>query len=165
VPALCDVSNKPGWFWHASEYPKSARKLLEIYYKFVGRNCKLLLNAPPNSSGHIYAEDIQVLRKFSKLRCSIFSHNLAASASLNSSSTRGGFRDTRCSPYKVLEDGIHTYWAHKENQSKWILYTNLKELVSFNVLQAQEHVHMGQRVIKFYLEALSRAGLWIQFLF
>ncbi|AES67520.1 hypothetical protein MTR_2g095720 [Medicago truncatula] len=103
----------------------------------------LLLNVPPNSSGLIYAEDIQVLREFSKLRCSIFSHNLAASASQNSSSARGGFQDTRFSPYKVLEEGIHTYWAHEENQSKWILYTYLKELVSFIVLQV-----------------LNRDGLW-----
>ncbi|RHN76005.1 putative alpha-L-fucosidase [Medicago truncatula] len=160
VPALCDVSIRPGWFWHASEHPKSARKLLEIYYKSVGRNCKLLLNVPPNSSGLISAEDIQVLREFSELRHSIFSHNFAASASLNASSTRGGIQDTRFSPNKVLEEGIHTYWAPEENQSKWILYINLKKLVSFNVLQVQEPIHMGQRVIKFHLEALNRDGLW-----
>ncbi|KAK2370891.1 alpha-L-fucosidase [Trifolium repens] len=160
VPALCDVSIRPGWFWHASEHPKSARKLLEIYYTSVGRNCKLLLNVPPNSSGLISSEDIQVLREFSELRRSIFSHNLAASAFLNASSTRGGIRDSRFSPYKVLEEGIHTYWAPEENQTKWILYINLKELVSFNVLQVQEPIHMGQRVIEFHLEALNRDGLW-----
>ncbi|PNY11215.1 alpha-L-fucosidase 1-like protein [Trifolium pratense] len=160
VPALCDVSIRPGWFWHPSEHPKSARKLLEIYYTSVGRNCKLLLNVPPNSSGLISSEDIQVLREFSELRRSIFSHNLAASASLNASSTRGGIRDSRFSPYKVLEEGIHTYWAPEESQTKWILYINLKELVSFNVLQVQEPIQMGQRVIEFHLEALNRDGLW-----
>ncbi|XP_058748481.1 alpha-L-fucosidase 1-like [Vicia villosa] len=160
VPALCDVSIRPGWFWHASEHPKSARELLEIYYKSVGRNCKLLLNVPPNTSGLISPEDIQVLREFSELRHSIFSHNLAASASLNASSTRGGIRDSRFSPYKVLEESIQTYWAPEENQSKWILYINLKELVSFNVLKLQEPIHMGQRVIQFHLEVLIRDGFW-----
>lgn len=160
VPALCDVSIRPGWFWHASEHPKSARNLLEIYYKSVGRNCKLLLNVPPNSSGLISPEDIKVLQEFHELRSAIFSHNLAASAFLNASSTRGGTQESRFSPYKVLEEGIHTYWAPEENQSKWILYINLKELVSFNVLHVQEPIHMGQRVIEFHLEALNRDGIW-----
>jgi alpha-L-fucosidase len=118
------------------------------------------LNVPPNSSGLISSEDIHVLQEFSELRRSIFSQNLAASAFLNASSTRGGIRDSRFSPYKVLEEGIHTYWAPEENQTKWILYINLKELVSFNVLQVQEPIHMGQRVIEFHLEALNRDGLW-----
>lgn len=160
VPALCDVSIRPGWFWHPSELPNSARSLLELYYKSVGRNCLLLLNVPPNSSGLISVEDIQVLQEFSELRGSIFSRNLAASASLNASSTRGGIQDSRFSPYNVLEEGIHTYWAPEENQSTWILYTNLQEPVSFNVLQVQEPIHMGQRVIEFHLDALRQDGVW-----
>jgi alpha-L-fucosidase len=69
------------------EVPKSAIKLLDIYYKSVGRNCLLLLNVPPNSSGLISDEDIQVLKEFSELRRSIFSDNLAGNAILNASST------------------------------------------------------------------------------
>ena len=160
VPALCDVSIRPGWFWHPSELPKSARKLLEIYYKSVGRNCHLLLNVPPNSSGLISAEDTQVLQEFSELRRSIFSHNLATNALLDASSTRGGIRDSRFSPYNVLKEGIHTYWAPEEYQSRWILYINLQELVTFNVLQLQEPIQMGQRVIEFHLEALHQDGVW-----
>lgn len=160
VPALCDVSIRPGWFWHASELPKSARTLLDIFYKSVGRNCFLLLNVPPNSSGLISAEDIQVLQEFGELRSSIFSHNLAANALVNASSTRGGIQDSRFSPYNVLEEGIYTFWAPEENQSSWTLFINLQELVSFNVLQVQEPIHMGQRVIEFHLEALHQDGLW-----
>ncbi|RDX81941.1 Alpha-L-fucosidase 1, partial [Mucuna pruriens] len=162
IPATCDVSIRPGWFWHASEHPMSARSLLEIYYKSVGRNCKLLLNVPPNSSGLISDEDIQVLQEFTELRRSIFSHNLAINALIIASSIRGGIEESRFSPYNVLEQGIHTYWAPGENQSEWILYINLQELVSFNVLQLQEPIHMGQRVIEFHLEALSQDGAWMR---
>ncbi|KAK7261308.1 hypothetical protein RIF29_27617 [Crotalaria pallida] len=160
LPAMCDVSIRTGWFWHASQHPKSARTLLNIYYKSVGRNCLLLLNVPPNSSGLISAEDIQVLQEFSELRSSIFSHNLAANALLNASSTRGGIHDSRFTPYNLLKEGIYTYWAPKENQSSWTLYINLQELVSFNVLQVQEPIQMGQRVIEFHLEALHQGGVW-----
>jgi len=162
IPATCDVSIRPGWFWHASELPMSARSLLEVYYRSVGRNCKLLLNVPPNSSGLISDEDIQVLQEFTELRRSIFSHNLAINAAINASSIRGGIQDTHFSPYNVLKEGIYTYWAPGENQSKWILYINLKELASFNVLQLQEPIHMGQRVIEFHLEALSQDGVWMR---
>lgn len=162
IPATCDVSIRPGWFWHPSELPKSARSLLEIYYKSVGRNCKLLLNVPPNSSGLISHEDIQVLQEFTELRRSIFSHNLAINAVINASSIRGGIQESYFSPYNVLEEGIRTYWAPGENQSKWILYINFQELVSFNVLQLQEPIHMGQRVIEFHLEALRQDGVWVR---
>ncbi|XP_047165969.1 alpha-L-fucosidase 1 [Vigna umbellata] len=160
IPATCDVSIRPGWFWHASEVPMSATSLLEIYYKSVGRNCKLLLNVPPNSSGLISDEDIQVLQEFTELRRSIFSHNLAINAVINASSIRGGIQDTHFSPFNVLKEGIYTYWAPGENQYKWILYINLQELVSFNVLQLQEPIYMGQRVIEFHLEALTQDGVW-----
>ncbi|KAL2331999.1 hypothetical protein Fmac_019580 [Flemingia macrophylla] len=162
VPATCDVSIRPGWFWHASELPKSARSLLEIYYKSVGRNCQLLLNVPPNSSGLISDEDIQVLQEFTQLRRSIFSHNLAINAIVNASSIRGGIQETHFSPYNVLIEGIYKYWAPEEKQTKWILFINLQELVSFNVLQVQEPIQMGQRVIEFHLEALSQGGVWMR---
>ncbi|XLR23810.1 hypothetical protein S83_051710 [Arachis hypogaea] len=69
--------------------PKSTINLLEIYYKSVGPNCHLLLNVPPNSSGLISPEDIQVLQEFIELRRSIFSNNFAINALLQASSTRG----------------------------------------------------------------------------
>ncbi|KAL1345495.1 alpha-L-fucosidase 1-like [Arachis duranensis] len=163
VPALCDVSIRPGWFWHPSELPKSAINLLEIYYKSVGRNCHLLLNVPPNSSGLISPEDIQVLQEFTQLRRSIFSNNFAINALLQASSTRGeggGTCDSQFSPYNVLKEGIYTYWAPEEYQLRWILYIDLQELVSFNVLQLQEPIQMGQRVSEFHLEALHLDGVW-----
>ncbi|KAJ9178060.1 hypothetical protein P3X46_009976 [Hevea brasiliensis] len=159
VPAECDVSIRPGWFWHASEIPKSAMRLLDIYYKSVGRNCLLLLNVPPNSSGLVSAEDIKVLQEFTELQKSIFSYNLAKNALLSASSTRGGIVDSRFDPNNVLEEGIYTYWAPEENQSNWELYLDLSESVSFNVLQVQEPIQMGQRIIEFHLE-IEKDGEW-----
>ncbi|KAL4307147.1 hypothetical protein AHAS_Ahas16G0249200 [Arachis hypogaea] len=133
----------------------------------VGRNCHLLLNVPPNSSGLISPEDIQVLQEFTELRRSIFSNNFDINELLQASSTRGeggggggGTCDSQFSPYNVLKEGIYTYWALEEYQSRWILYIDLQELVSFNVLQLQEPIQMGQRVSEFHLEELQQDGLW-----
>lgn len=157
VPAECDVSIRPGWFWHASQAPKSAKMLLDIYYKSVGRNCLLLLNVPPNSSGLISPEDIHVLQEFSELRKSIFSRNLASKALIRASSTR----DARFDPYNVLEEGIFTYWApKKKGQSDWVLYLDLQESVSFNVLKLQEPIQMGQRIAEFHLEIIDGDDEW-----
>ncbi|XP_039007342.1 alpha-L-fucosidase 1-like [Hibiscus syriacus] len=133
VPAECDVSIRPGWFWHASLVPKSAFKLLDIYYKSAGRNCLLLLNVPPNSSGLISDEDIQVLQEFKELRRSIFSNNLADNGLLNASSIRGGNGNSQFSPYYVLEESIGTYWGPEEDQCDWELYLDLGESITFNV--------------------------------
>ncbi|XP_022140385.1 alpha-L-fucosidase 1 [Momordica charantia] len=160
VPAECDVSIRPGWFWHPSEVPKSASTLLDIYYKSAGRNCLLLLNVPPNSSGLISAEDIQVLQEFTKLRDSIFSQNLAENALLAASSTRGDGDDGRFVPSNVLKEGIYSYWAPAENQPSWVLYLKLRDLVSFNLLHIQEPIHMGQRIIEFHFDILSDEGVW-----
>jgi alpha-L-fucosidase len=58
VPAECDVSIRPGWFYRAAEdaQVKSPARLLELYEKSVGRNCTLLLNVPPDQRGQLAAQ-------------------------------------------------------------------------------------------------------------
>ncbi|PWA57626.1 alpha-L-fucosidase 1 [Artemisia annua] len=160
VPAECDVSIRPGWFWHPSERPKSATELLELYYNSVGRNCLLLLNVPPNSSGLISEEDVKVLEEFSNLKNSIFEYNLAKAANVSASSTRGGDNDTRFNPRSIIEEGIYTYWAPNKNQSHWVVYLDFQELVSFNVIQIQEPIQMGQRIVKFHVDVVNKDGEW-----
>ena len=115
---------------------------------------------PPNSSGLISAEDIQVLQEFSELRRSIFSDNLAINALVSASSTRGDINNSRFDPKNVFKESIYTYWAPKENQTHWALYLNLQQILSFNVLQVQEPIHVGQRIIEFHLEILNEDGQW-----
>ena len=53
MPAECDVSIRPGWFYHASEdrRVKTPRQLLDLYFKSVGRGATLMLNVPPDRRG------------------------------------------------------------------------------------------------------------------
>ncbi|KAJ3680488.1 hypothetical protein LUZ60_016766 [Juncus effusus] len=148
VPAECDVSIRPGWFWHGSQSPKNATSLLQIYYKSVGRNCLLILNVPPNKSGLISNEDLRVLKEFTEIRKEIFGKNLAQNALVCASSTRGDVFNA----LNVLKEGLYTYWAPKEGSNEWIINFDLGRVVRFNVLLVQEPIQMGQRVIKFHLD-------------
>jgi len=115
---------------------------------------------PPNSSGLISEEDIQVLQEFSRLRNSIFTNNLAKNAVVAASSTRGEAGNSPFDAHHVTEEDIYTYWAPLEHQTGWILYIDLENTVCFNVLQVREPIQMGQRIISFHLDILNARGEW-----
>ncbi len=63
-PAEADVSNRPGWFYHPEEKPRTPAQLMDLYEKSVGRNASLLLNVPPAPDGRIADEDVTSLTAF-----------------------------------------------------------------------------------------------------
>ncbi|MEV7405004.1 alpha-L-fucosidase [Streptomyces sp. NPDC091267] len=63
-PAEADVSNRPGWFYHPEEKPKTPAQLMDLYEKSVGRNASLLLNVPPAPDGRIADGDVTSLTAF-----------------------------------------------------------------------------------------------------
>lgn len=150
LPAECDVSIRPGWFWHKSEAPKKLSELLEIYYKSVGRNCVLLLNVPPNTTGLISEADVQRLKQFRGAINTIFSSNLAKDCRVETSSQRGG-ENGGFGPENALDDDhLWTYWApsEKEKEDYWIEFEAKSGKIAFNVIRIQEAIGLGQRVKK-----------------
>lgn len=147
VPPECDVSIRTGWFWHKSQKPKPLSHLLNIYYNSVGRNCVLLLNVPPNSSGLISGPDIQRLTEFRKAIDTIFTVDLASGSSIKASSQRGG-SDSSFGPINVLDnDHLWTFWAPSEKSNKhWIELDWEGKEMRFNVVRIQEAVGLGQRI-------------------
>jgi alpha-L-fucosidase len=69
IPAECDVSIRPGWFYHKEENQKvkSPGQLFDLYLKSVGRGANLLLNVPPNDRGLISSYDSTAVIQFKKL--------------------------------------------------------------------------------------------------
>ncbi|MEU7583259.1 alpha-L-fucosidase [Streptomyces sp. NPDC041068] len=63
-PAECDVSIRPGWFYHEDQQPKSVEELTDIWFRSVGRNSVLLLNIPPDERGLLPDADVARLREF-----------------------------------------------------------------------------------------------------
>ncbi|HLH19534.1 MAG TPA: alpha-L-fucosidase [Bryobacteraceae bacterium] len=85
LPAECDVSIRPGWFWHERENArvKTPQQLIDLYYRSVGRGANLLLNVPPNRDGLLGAEDIASLRAFGEYRRRVFAKPVAPGAEFN----------------------------------------------------------------------------------
>lgn len=82
IPAECDVSIRPGWFYHKEEDDKvkSANQLFDLYLKSVGRGANFLLNVPPDRRGLIHEADSAALVGFEKLLRENFADNLALKA-------------------------------------------------------------------------------------
>jgi alpha-L-fucosidase len=82
IPAECDVSIRPGWFYHKAEDDKvkTPEQLFQLYLKSVGRGANLLLNVPPNANGLIAKYDSVSLLQFKKLRDKNFADNIFKSA-------------------------------------------------------------------------------------
>ncbi|PKA47693.1 Alpha-L-fucosidase 1 [Apostasia shenzhenica] len=149
VPPECDVSIRPGWFWHKSQSPKPLSKLLDIYYNSVGRNCVLLLNVPPNSTGLVAGEDLRRLREFRWAIDRIFKEDLAMGSKAKGSSQRGG-KEGGFAASNVLDGDEETYWSPEEEEEKdgeyWIELRRKNATSKFNVVRIQEAIAMGQRI-------------------
>lgn len=156
VPGECDTSLRPGWFWHPGEDPKSVDELLKVYFKSVGRNCVLLLNVPPAPTGRFAPEDVRRLHAFRYALNSIFDVDLAAGAVASASSVRGGAE--RFGAAQVLDDDPTTYWATDDTVATASLTLVLEEARTFDVVQLQEPIQLGQRVAAYRVEVPAEDG-------
>ena len=78
-PGETNTSIRPGWFYHETEnaHVKSLSKLMDTYYKSVGRNSTLLLNFPVAPNGRIHPIDSLRGLAFNKMIQEVFKDNLA----------------------------------------------------------------------------------------
>ncbi len=81
-PGETNTSIRPGWFYHETEnaHVKSLSKLMDTYYKSVGRNSTLLLNFPVAPNGRIHPTDSLRGIAFKKMIDEVFRDNLADKA-------------------------------------------------------------------------------------
>jgi len=162
LPAECDVSIRPGWFYHASEDSrvKTPAQLLDIYYKSVGRGACLNLNIPPDRRGRINEHDIASLHEFRRILDATFSVDLAKGATITASNVRGS--DPRFAAANVLDGDRNTYWSTDDGVTTPELILDLGKPVTFSVVSLREFLPLGQRVEAFALDRWQD-GAWQQF--
>jgi len=150
IPAECDVSIRPGWFYHSTDDDKvkSVAQLMEIYYSSVGRNANLLLNIGVDQRGLVNEHDIARLMEFKKAREEAFKTNLARGG-VTASNVRGN--DKEYGGEKVLDGRRDTYWATEDGVTKAWLEIDFGREIEFNRFLAQENIALGQRVKRFSL--------------
>lgn len=161
ITAESDVSIRPGWFYHESEdnAVKDVAKLMDIYYKTVGRNGTLILNFPITPDGLIHPTDCANGAAFKAMVDEVFSVNLAEGAKATASNVRGNSK--KYSAVCVTDNNPETYWATDDDVTSASVEIDFGKDVSFNRFMAQEYVKKGQRVRDFDLEAFVN-GEWIK---
>lgn len=134
IPAECDVSIRPGWFYHKDEDDKvkTPEQLFDLYVKSVGRGANLLLNVPPDKKGFISQKDSAALVGFKKLREENFHHNLVSSFT-----TKNG---------KLLS-------------FQKIIEVRFKEKHPVNCIVLEEAISKGQKIKKFQIKLLDKDNL------
>jgi alpha-L-fucosidase len=159
VPAECDVSIRPGWFYHQHEDDKvkTPEQLVDIYYKSVGRGGSFLLNLPPDRRGRIHENDVASLRGFKRYIDATFANDLAAGARASASNARAGFPAAH-----VIDGKRDTYWASDDAVITPSLTLDFGREVTFNVVRLREYLPLGQRVEAVAVDAWS-GGQWARF--
>ena len=153
IAAECDVSIRPGWFYHESEDDKvkTSDDLVELYYKSVGRNGTLLLNFPVNKEGLISKTDSLNAVQFHQRVAQELSENLLEKAQIEASDVRG-----RAFAASLVNDAdFESYWATSDDVCSGSLTFTFKEPQSLSKLLLQEYIPLGQRVKSFTVEFLQ----------
>lgn len=162
IPAECDVSIRPGWFYHAKEdgRVKTPAQLVDLYYKSVGRGACLNLNIPPDRRGQVNENDVRSLREFRGLLDATFANNLARGARLAASNMRGGAK--QFAPQNLLDGKHDTYWATDDAVTTPELVLEFTKPATFNVVSLREYLPLGQRIEAFALDEW-KDGQWVEF--
>lgn len=159
LPAECDVSIRPGWFYHASEdnLVRSPDNLVDLYFQSVGRGAALLLNLPPDRRGLIHEHDVRSLLGFRNLLAEIFGADLAKTGRVTASNTRAD--SAHFSSANLLDGNPATYWATDDAVTSAAVVLEFPAPITFNIVRLREYLPLGQRVEQFALDVDSN-GRW-----
>lgn len=153
IPAECDVSIRPGWFYHSSEdsLVKSPEQLFGIYLKSVGRGANLVLNVPPDRRGLISSFDSAALMGFAALRLKSFESNLIMEE--NAVIFCEGKNITG-----ILGDGNGAFELGRDYKNEYveILFSKQQPV---NCIFLREELKYGQRIESFTIELYDKDSL------
>lgn len=141
VPAECDVSIRPGWFYHPEEdnQVKTPEQLVDLYYRSVGHNATLLLNFPVNRDGLIHPTDSANAVKFHEIIKQQLKNNLVANITPQVSDERG----RNFSASAMTDNQYDTYWATKDGVTNGTIEFNFPKAQRMNRMMLQEYIPFG----------------------
>jgi alpha-L-fucosidase len=161
IPAECDVSIRPGWFYHAHEDDKvkSPAQLFDLWERSVGHNANFHLNFPVDRRGLIHERDAAAARGLRALVDATYGPgtDLARGRATAVTQVRGvasgaGNGATAGSPYgggKAVDGDSATYWATEDGTKEASIEVELDESRPFDRVVLGEPIALGQRVRRF----------------
>ncbi|MBI4927201.1 MAG: alpha-L-fucosidase [Anaerolineae bacterium] len=152
LPAECDVSIRPGWFYHATEdhQVKTPDQLVDLYYQSVGRGASFLINLPPDRRGLVHEADAASLREFSARIQRTFQTDLARTALADCAGENAA---------AVCDGDARTWFDLPQRQGEITL--SFASPVELDVVSLREHLPSGQRIDAFALDAWLEGG-WVE---
>jgi alpha-L-fucosidase len=152
IPAECDVSIRPGWFYHKEEdsLVKTPKQLFEIYLKSIGRGANLILNVPPDRRGLITQYDSASLIGFKKLREENFSNGLS------NQSKEYLIYNKNPMPIKRLNTGNSDSFETITMTGSQSLKIALNQSEKINCIVLKENLATGQNCAKFTIQLLNK---------
>lgn len=158
VPAECDVSIRPGWFYHPEQdgRVKTVDQLTDLYYRSVGHNATLLLNFPVDRNGLVHPIDSANAVNFRKNIEKQLAHNLLKGIVPAVSDERGG----KYTAIAMTDGDYDTYWAAHDSVLTATIEFSLPQATKINRMMMQEYIPLGQRVKAFTVE-YDKDGAWL----
>lgn len=158
-PGECDVSIRPGWFYHAREdhQVRSLSHLVDLYYRSVGHNANFLLNFPVALDGKIHPNDSARAVEWRKTIDAELRTNLLAKAKAEADSYRGNA--SKYAPRNTTDGNWDTYWATDDSVHQGTITLTFPQKQAINRLMIQEYIPLGQRIVSFHAEYLND-GTW-----
>jgi alpha-L-fucosidase len=156
LPAECDVSIRPGWFYHQHEDDKvrTPKNLMDLYFASVGRGANLLINLPVDPRGQVHELDRAALIAFNTQRQQLFATNLAQSASIHVSSCH----HANLSSQALTDNNPATYWVPATIDSSPHITVRFVQPTAINVIDIREYLPLGQRIDTCVIEAETATG-------
>ncbi len=163
MPAECDVSIRPGWFWHAKEngQVKTPDELMGLYHASVGRGASFLLNVPPDRRGLLDANDTAALRGFGKAMRHAYGTDLAHGAKIMASNVRAGDAGS-FGAQNAVDGNRSTYWSTDNAVRTPVIALDFGRPVEFAAVRLREFLPLGQRIQAFNVEYWSGDD-WLSF--
>ena len=156
--SIQQIGDRNGWFYGAGDSRKTAKELMDLYYKSVGRNSVFLMNVPPSDKGVIDAKEVKVIEEFTAMRKAVFGTDLAAGATATATNVRGNFAG-KYGPALMLDGDPETYFATDDDVKEVEIEFALAGMKTFNRVQLQEYIPLGQRVESFEIQVRT-GGSW-----
>lgn len=149
-----------GWFWHQGEGVLSLDRLWQMYLETVGRNATLILNIPPDNTGHIPAATAERMKEFGQLLAQRTATDHALTATVTASETRANGQNRTYAATNVNDGNKDTYWATNDGTTDATLTFIFPETKNVHYVSLMEYIRKGQRVKNFTIETTTDGTNW-----